>query len=520
MPASQAVDAHILGEWSTTRQRSAFAKNTFPGGNVTTYNSPSYDETFVAADEPRPACRSFVDRLQAIPRDELRARQHAAEVSLRNLGITFNVYGHEDGTEKVWPFDLVPRILEQSEWTRVEAGLRQRIQALNLFVDDVYNERRILADGTLPEEMILGAPTYRKQMEGFRPARSVWCHISGVDLIRHADGTIYVLEDNLRCPSGVSYVLENREVMKRTFPQVFDGTSVAPVEEYPERLLETLLDCAPPYATHPTAVVMTPGIYNSAYFEHTFLAQQMGVELVQGSDLFVDNGFVYMHTTHGPERVDVIYRRIDDDFLDPESFREDSALGVAGLIDAYRRGNVTLANAPGTGIADDKAIYSYVPQIIRYYLKEDPILENVPTFICADDKQREHVIANVQDLVVKPTNESGGYGILIGPHATQEEREACVARIRENPRNYIAQPMLNLSTVPTLAGDQLAPRHVDLRPFVLCGKEIYVMPGGLTRVALKEGSMIVNSSQGGGSKDTWVLRTSNGRASSDNHAAH
>ena len=434
------------------------------------------------------------------------------------MGITFNVYGHEDGTEKVWPFDLVPRILDAHEWQRVEDGLRQRIRALNLFVDDVYNDQRIFADGVVPGELVLEAPTYRPQMQGFRPAKGAWCHISGVDLIRHEDGTIYVLEDNLRCPSGVSYVLENREVMKRTFPQMFDGVAVAPVEEYPERLLETLLACAPPHATNPTAVVMTPGIYNSAYFEHTFLAQQMGVELVQGSDLYVDGGFVYMRTTLGPQRVDVIYRRIDDDFLDPKCFRKDSALGVAGLVDAYRRGNVTLANAPGTGIADDKAVYAYVPEIIKYYLGEEPILHNVPTYLCDDPEQRKYVIDHVAELVVKPTNESGGYGILIGPHATDEQRAQCVARIRDNPRNYIAQPMLNLSTVPTLAGGELAPRHVDLRPFVLCGEDIYVMPGGLTRVALVEGSMVVNSSQGGGSKDTWVLR--NGNQTHHVHASH
>ncbi|MAT73210.1 MAG: hypothetical protein CMJ58_27305 [Planctomycetaceae bacterium] len=482
------------------------------------YEFPSFDEMFVAAGEPRPICRHFAERLEAIPGEELRTRQQAAEVSLRNLGITFNVYGHEDGTEKVWPFDLVPRILDAHEWQRVEDGLRQRIRALNLFVDDVYNDQRIFADGVVPGELVLEAPTYRPQMQGFRPAKGAWCHISGVDLIRHEDGTIYVLEDNLRCPSGVSYVLENREVMKRTFPQMFDGVAVAPVEEYPERLLETLLACAPPHATNPTAVVMTPGIYNSAYFEHTFLAQQMGVELVQGSDLYVDGGFVYMRTTLGPQRVDVIYRRIDDDFLDPKCFRKDSALGVAGLVDAYRRGNVTLANAPGTGIADDKAVYAYVPEIIKYYLGEEPILHNVPTYLCDDPEQRKYVIDHVAELVVKPTNESGGYGILIGPHATDEQRAQCVARIRDNPRNYIAQPMLNLSTVPTLAGGELAPRHVDLRPFVLCGEDIYVMPGGLTRVALVEGSMVVNSSQGGGSKDTWVLR--NGNQTHHVHASH
>ncbi|MBX3425551.1 MAG: circularly permuted type 2 ATP-grasp protein [Pirellulales bacterium] len=475
------------------------------------YSSPSYDEMFIDADEPRSACRGFCERLKTIPGDELSTRQLAAEASLRDLGITFNVYGHEDGAEKVWPFDIVPRILDEREWQRVDQGLRQRVSALNMFVDDVYNGRRILHDGIVPEDLIFSAPTYRPQLEGFSPVNKIWCHVSGVDLVRHQDGTIYVLEDNLRCPSGVSYVLENREIMKRTFPQVFEGMSIAPVEEYPERLLQMLLACAPPNAYSPTAVVLTPGVFNSAYFEHTLLSQEMGVELVQGADLFVRDDHVFMKTTQGPRRVDVIYRRIDDDFLDPRHFRPDSVLGAPGLLEAYRRGNVTLANAPGTGIADDKAVYAYVPQMIKYYLSEDPILENVPTFLCSDESQREHVIANIHELVVKPTNESGGYGILIGPHASQAEREECVARVRSNPRNYIAQPMLNLSTAPTIANGALAPRHVDLRPFVLCGENIYVMPGGLTRVALKEGSMVVNSSQGGGSKDTWVLRLSNGR---------
>ncbi len=470
----------------------------------------TYDEMFVAEGQPRAACREFVHRLNRITEEELRARQQAAEVNLSNMGITFNVYGHEDGTEKVWPFDLLPRIIDQQEWSRVEAGLKQRIQALNLFVDDVYNEQRILGEGVIPAEMVLSAPTYRSQISGISPRQGVWCHVSGVDLVRDGDGTIYVLEDNVRCPSGVSYVLENREIMKRAFARMFEGMAVAPIEEYPEQLLHTLLDCAPQQADSPTAVVLTPGIYNSAYFEHTFLAQQMGVELVQGTDLVVEDGYVYMKTTHGLRRVDVIYRRIDDDFLDPSCFRADSCLGVRGLVDAYRRGNVTLANAPGTGIADDKAIYSYVPQFIKYYLGEDPILQNVPTYVCSDDQQREHVLSHLHELVVKPTNESGGYGILMGPQASQSERDAYVDLIQTNPRNYIAQPMLQLSTVPTLVDDSLQPRHVDLRPFVLCGEEIYVMPGGLTRVALVEGSMVVNSSQGGGSKDTWVLRQPQG----------
>jgi len=465
-----------------------------------------FDEMFAPNGKPRPSGARFVERLESLSDGSLQQRQRAAELSLENMGITFNVYGHAAGTEKVWPFDLLPRIIDATEWTMVESGLQQRIRALNLFVNDIYNERKIFKDRVIPEDLVLSSKTLRPQCQGFQPPQGVWCHITGVDLIRDRDGQIYVLEDNLRCPSGVSYVLENREMMKRTFAHVFQGMSVAPIEDYNEQLLQTLLDCAPTGVSDPTAVVLTPGIYNSAYFEHTFLAQQMGVELVQGSDLFVENGYVHMNTTKGLRRVDVIYRRIDDDFLDPKSFREDSTLGVEHLMDVYRAGRVTLANAPGTGVADDKAVYAYVPEIIKYYLGEEAILPNVPTFLCSDEKQRKHVLANLDKLVVKPTNESGGYGILMGPQASQAERDKCADAIQTNPREWIAQPMLKLSTVPTLVGDDLKPRHVDLRPFVLCGKDIYVMPGGLTRVALREGSMVVNSSQGGGSKDTWVLR--------------
>ncbi|QDV10824.1 hypothetical protein CA51_06780 [Rosistilla oblonga] len=468
----------------------------------------AFDEMFTPNGEARGYCAPYVNKLGKLQAGELGRRQTSAEHALRNMGITFNVYGHADGREKVWPFDVLPRIIDGNEWNQVEAGLKQRIRALNLFLDDIYNEQDILHDKILPEDLLATAGTLRPQMRGFSPAKRVWCHITGVDLVRDADGTIYVLEDNLRCPSGVSYVLENREVMKRTFPQVFEGIAVRPVEEYSEQLLKTLLQCAPPGTIAPTAVVLTPGSYNSAYYEHTFLAQQMGVQLVQGSDLVVENGYVHMRTTQGLQRVDVIYRRIDDDFLDPKCFRKDSCLGVPGLIDVYRAGRVTLANAPGTGVADDKAVYAYVPEIIKYYLDEDAILQNVPTYVCADPKHRQHVLANLDKLVVKPTNESGGYGILMGPQSTREEQAKYVDLINANPRNYIAQPMLNLSTVPTLVDDRLQPRHVDLRPFVLCGEDIYVMPGGLTRVALTEGSMIVNSSQGGGSKDTWVMDNS------------
>jgi uncharacterized circularly permuted ATP-grasp superfamily protein len=465
----------------------------------------SYDETFHSDGKPRPPSSHFVEQLRSFTSDELLRRKTAADLNLYNMGITFAVYGHEAGTEKVWPFDPLPRILDRTEWNQIERGLQQRIRALNTFIDDCYNDQKIFKDRVVPKELVLSAKTYRKECIGLKPPRGVWCHVTGTDLVRDKDGKFYVLEDNLRCPSGVSYVLENREVMKRTFSELFEDVRVTPVEDYPEKLLDSLLYCAPSWMAGPTAVVLTPGIFNSAYFEHSFLAQQMGVELVQGSDLVVHDGYVHMRTTRGLQRVDVIYRRLDDDFIDPKCFRPDSVLGVPGLMEVYRAGRVALANAPGTGIADDKAVYQYVPQIIKYYLDEEPILENVPTFLCEDPKQREHVLANLDKLVVKPTNESGGYGILMGPTASQVERDRTAESIRQNPRNWIAQPMLTLSTVPTIVDHALQPRHVDLRPFILYGEDIYVLPGGLTRVALREGSMIVNSSQGGGSKDTWVL---------------
>ncbi|MCA9074765.1 MAG: circularly permuted type 2 ATP-grasp protein [Planctomycetaceae bacterium] len=422
------------------------------------------------------------------------------------LGITFNVYGHGDGVEKVWPMDILPRVIDAGEWAMIETGLKQRIRALNLFLDDIYGEQQIIADGILPADLIETATSFREVCRGQRPPHGVWTHITGTDLIRHGDGTIYVLEDNLRCPSGVSYVLENREVMKRVLPEVFSGVRVSPVEDYPELLLKTLIETAPDGVDNPTVAVLTPGVYNSAYFEHCFLAQQMGVELVCGDDLIVDDGVVKMQTTKGLQQVDVIYRRIDDDFLDPSCFREDSMLGVPGLMQVYRDGRVTLANAPGNGVADDKAVYAYVPQIIQFYLGEEPILANVPTYICADVEQRQYVLDHLDALVVKPTNESGGYGIVLGPESSREELDQCAESIQKDPRNFIAQPMLCLSTVPTITDKGPAPRHVDLRPFILYGRDIQVMPGGLTRVALREGSMVVNSSQGGGSKDTWVLK--------------
>ncbi len=465
-----------------------------------------YDEMFEQDGQPRPRAQLLARNLAALSDGELQRRQKAADLALLNMGITFNVYGHEAGTEKVWPFDIVPRILEASEWDRIERGLKQRIRALNSFIADVYNKRQIIRDGVVPEWLISSGKCLLEKCAGLRPPHGIWCHITGTDLVRDADGEFYVLEDNLRCPSGVSYVLENREVMKRTFPQVFGGLSISPVEDYPEQLLQTLQHIAPPGVDDPNVVLLTPGIYNSAYFEHCFLAQQMGIELVQGSDLVVNDGYVFMRTTHGFERVDVIYRRIDDDFLDPKTFRSDSTLGVPGLIDVYRAGRVALANAPGTGIADDKAVYAYVPQMIKYYLGEDTLLSNVPTFVCGDEAQCEHVLVNVDKLVVKPTNESGGYGIMLGPKSSSAEHQECRDRIRANPRNYVAQPMLSLSRVPTVVQDQLEGRHVDLRPYILYGQDIYVLPGGLTRVALQAGSLVVNSSQGGGSKDTWVVR--------------
>ena len=467
-----------------------------------------FDELFETPGEARAACSPLVEHLRALDVDELSRRQQSAELFLRNSGITFNVYGHEDGTERVWPFDVVPRIIGSTEWTKIELGLKQRIDALNCFVHDVYNDARIISDGVVPEQLILSSKSYRGQCHGLKPPHATWCHITGSDLVRDADGEFYVLEDNLRCPSGVSYVLTNRDLMKRVFTKIFHGMSIASVEEYPDNLLRTLTECAPKGVENPTVVLLTPGVFNAAYFEHTYLAQQMGIELVEGSDLIVDNGFVCMKTTSGLQRVDVIYRRIDDDFLDPKCFRPDSALGVDHLMEVYRAGNVNIANAPGVGIADDKAVYPYVPDIIRFYLDEEPILNNVPTFSCGDEKEMKHVLENLNNLVVKPTNESGGYGILMGPMSTAEEREACAKSIHQNPRDWIAQPMLNLSTAPTLVGDSLQPRHVDLRPFILRGRDTYVMNGGLTRVALVEGSMVVNSSQGGGSKDTWVLSES------------
>lgn len=464
-----------------------------------------YDELFAAKGQPRPEAALLFERINSLSPGELGQRQQAAQIALFKQGVTFNVYGDSQGTERIIPFDIIPRIVSDQEWAGLEQGLKQRVCALNLFLADIYHEQKILSDGVIPSEVIYSSTGYLKPCLGLKPPGGIWCHITGTDLVRDRDGQWYVLEDNLRCPSGVSYVLENRRVMKSTFPQVFRTMKIKPVEDYPSHLLDTLLNLAPPNLTAPTVVVLTPGIYNSAYFEHSLLAQQMGVELVEGRDLVVGDGFLQMRTTKGLQRVDVVYRRIDDDFIDPLVFRPDSLVGIPGLMEVYRAGRVAIANALGTGVADDKVIYAYVPQIIRYYLGEEPLLLNVPTYLCWEQQQQDHVLANLDKLVVKAANEAGGYGMLVGPHACAEQRQEFAQRIKANPRNYIAQPTLCLSRVPTLVNNNFEGCHVDLRPYILYGKDIYVNPGGLTRVALKKGSLVVNSSQGGGSKDTWVL---------------
>lgn len=464
-----------------------------------------YDELFIAQGKPRPEAVPLIKRINSLSNGEILRRQQAAQFAFLNLGVTFNVYSDGQGTERIFPFDIVPRIVAAQEWAELDKGLKQRIYALNSFLNDIYNEQKILKDNVIPSELIYSASGFLKPCMGLKPPGGIWCHITGTDLVRDKDGHWFVLEDNLRCPSGISYVLENRRVMKSTFPQVFDTMQIQPVEDYPSHLLETLLNLAPPHLSDPTVVVLTPGTYNSAYFEHSFLAQQMGVELVEGRDLIVADGYLQMRTTKGLKRVDVIYRRVDDTFIDPLVFNPDSLLGVPGLMDVYRAGRLGLANALGTGVADDKVIYAFVPQMIRYYLGEEPILSNVPTFLCWEQDQQNHVLANLDKLVVKAANESGGYGMLVGPHATPEQREEFAQKIKASPRNYIAQPTLCLSRVPTLIDNDFEGCHVDLRPYILYGKEIYVNPGGLTRVALKRGSLVVNSSQGGGSKDTWVV---------------
>jgi uncharacterized circularly permuted ATP-grasp superfamily protein len=464
-----------------------------------------YDELFIAPGEPRPEGVLLINKINSLLPEELLRRQQAAQTALMKLGATFNVYSDNQGTERIFPFDVIPRIVSAYEWTKLEQGLKQRVYALNCFLTDVYSDQKIIQDGVIPVELIESATGFLKPCMGLKPPGGVWCHITGTDLVRDRDGSWYVLEDNLRCPSGISYVLENRRVMKDSFPELFAKMGIQPVDGYPGRLLDTLLSLAPANLPEPTVVLLTPGIYNSAYFEHSFLAQQMGVQLVEGRDLVVSDGYLQMRTTKGLQRVDVVYRRIDDIFIDPQAFRPDSLLGVPGLMEVFRQGRVAIANSLGTGIADDKVIYAYVPQMIEYYLGEEPILQNVPTYVCAEPKQEAYVLENLDKFVVKCANESGGYGMLVGPHATPEKRQEFAQLIQANPRNYIAQPTLSLSRVPTIVDDHFEGCHVDLRPYILYGQEIYVQPGGLTRVALKKGSLVVNSSQGGGSKDTWVL---------------
>jgi uncharacterized circularly permuted ATP-grasp superfamily protein len=479
----------------------------------------SFDEMRDAAGGVRDQYKVYERWLERQPGPEMQARREEAEVIFRRVGITFAVYGAKDddagkgngGTERLIPFDVIPRVIPKREWVQMRAGLVQRVTALNRFIHDVYHGQEILKAGVVPADQVLKNTQFRKEMMGVKVPGDVYSHIAGVDIVRAggADGagTYYVLEDNLRVPSGVSYMLENRKMMMRLFPELFSMHRIAPVAHYPDLLLETLRAVAPSGVNEPTVVVLTPGMYNSAYFEHAFLAQQMGVELVEGQDLFVDDGFVFMRTTQGPKRVDVIYRRVDDDFLDPLAFRADSTLGCEGLLDAYRAGNVTLSNAIGTGIADDKSIYPYVPKMIEFYLGEQPILQNVPTHLCREPEGLAYTLAHMDQLVVKEVHGAGGYGMLVGPAATRAEVEAFRAIVKANPTNYISQPTLSLSTCPTYVESGVAPRHIDLRPFVLSGKEVRMVSGGLTRVALKDGSLVVNSSQGGGTKDTWVLET-------------
>ena len=465
-----------------------------------------FDEMFEADAQARPQYRPLLARLLDLPADDLRRRQREADAAFLQQGITFTVYGDKGGTERVFPYDLVPRVLTAREWDAIARGLGQRLLALNHFLEDVYGEGRILAAGIVPRDLVFSAQHYRREMRGLFARRDVRISVAGTDLVRLPDGSFAVLEDNLRVPSGVSYMLTNRTITKRVFPQLFSDYEIQPIDHYPQALLATLRTIAPPLAADPQIVVLTPGVFNSAYFEHAFLARQMGVELVEGRDLLVHDNVVYMRTTGGLRRVDVIYRRVDDDFLDPLAFRPDSSLGVPGIFNAYRAGNVAITNAIGTGVADDKAVYAYVPAIIKFYLGEEPILPNVQTYLLSNESDRRYTLEHLDQLVVKAVGESGGYGMLIGPHSTTAEREDFRRRILANPRNYIAQPTLALSRSPSFLEDSVEPRHVDLRPYVLCnGDSCTVVPGGLTRVALRRGSLVVNSSQGGGSKDTWVL---------------
>ncbi|MCB0571397.1 MAG: circularly permuted type 2 ATP-grasp protein [Phaeodactylibacter sp.] len=462
-----------------------------------------YDEMFKADGEVRPEYAFFLSQVAKVQGEDLMARQYAAERALMSMGITFNVYSENEGVERIMPIDIIPRIINGRQWSRLEEGLIQRVTALNLFIDDLYHEQKILKDGIVPRHVIESSKNFLPQCKGLKPPGGIWCHITGSDLIRDETGQFMVLEDNLRCPSGVSYMLENREILKKAFPEILEKMDVQHISDYPTRLLD-MLQCLSGKAS-PTVVVLTPGTYNSAYFEHSYLAQQMGVQLVESSDLIVVDGQVKMRTTSGFETVDVIYRRIDDTFIDPLAFNPQSLIGIPGIFDAYRKGKVALANAPGTGVADDKVVYAYVPRIIKYYLGEEAIIPNVQTYICEEDESRKYVLEHIGELVVKEANEAGGYGMLIGPRASREECQEFRRRVEANPRNYIAQPTISLSRVPTNIDGRAEGRHVDLRPYILYGQKVEVIPGGLTRVAMRKGSLVVNSSQGGGSKDTWVL---------------
>ncbi|PPK73392.1 putative circularly permuted ATP-grasp superfamily protein [Methylobacter tundripaludum] len=466
----------------------------------------AYDELMCSEFQPRQVSYRLCQYLNSLNQGDIDKRKIAAELAILEMGISFTVYSDEGNIDRAWPFDIIPRIISSTEWRVIEKGLKQRLTALNCFISDVYDEQAFIKDGKMPAEIIHSSKNFRKECVGMKPRHSVWANICGTDLVRDRDGVMYVLEDNLRVPSGVSYMLENRVITKRVFPELLQDIDILPIDDYPSRLQDMLASLAPEHIKKPQIVVLTPGIYNSAYFEHAYLAQQMGAQLVEGGDLVVnDDDCVYMRTIEGLEKVDVIYRRIDDDFLDPEVFRKDSVLGVPGLMRAWKAGNVSFANAPGAGVADDKVVYAYVPEMIRYYLNEEPILPNVKTYLCDNPEHLKYVLAHLPELVVKPANESGGYGMLVGPHATSREIAAFRKIIQENPRNYIAQPTLAISTAPTLCNGKLEPRHIDLRPFILQGENTFVTAGGLTRVALKKGSLVVNSSQGGGSKDTWII---------------
>ncbi|HMG42325.1 MAG TPA: circularly permuted type 2 ATP-grasp protein [Acidimicrobiales bacterium] len=464
-----------------------------------------WDEMLDHDGEPRQGAGALVEHLRGLGLSELQARQDAADLDILGMGITFTVYSDGRGIDRAWPFDVIPRVIDATEWRHIEAGLKQRLTALNRFIDDIYNDQQVVADGVFPAHLLEGSLNYRPECRGARPAYGIWAHICGSDLVRDADGTVYVLEDNLRVPSGVSYLLENRLVSKRAFADLFAHQSIQPVDDYPDELFGLLASLAPDVA-EPTVAVLTPGLHNSAYFEHSFLAQRMGLPLVEGRDLFVaPDDHLYARTIAGPQRVDVLYRRVDDRYLDPEVFEPTSLLGVPGLLRSWQAGHVAIANAPGAGVADDKVVYAWVPDLIRYYLDEEPLLPNVPTYRCCYADERDHVLANLRDLVVKPADESGGYGLVIGNQASDEDLALVGAAIEASPRRWVAQPILSLSTVPTLCDGKIEDRHVDLRPFILTGRRSYVTRGGLTRVALQEGSLVVNSSQGGGSKDTWVV---------------